>query len=62
MTGEGIRDDGNDEREGGEMMGEEEGGVTRKISRRLRGDGLDSLIKGRCSRRDATSFEKTRQD
>ena len=36
--------------------------VTRKISCRLRGDGLDGQVKGRCSRRDATSFEMTRQD
>ena len=36
--------------------------VTRKISRRLRGDGLNGQVKGRCSRRDATSFEMTRQD
>ena len=27
-----------------------------------RGDGLDGQVKGRCSRRDATSFEMTRQD
>ena len=36
--------------------------VTRKISCRLKGDGLYGQVKGRCSRRDATSFEMTRQD